>query len=97
MPSNNQTILQVKSQLNKIFNISGELKQAYNNLLCYRHFLIFCSLTEKVIAQPDRYFDLHFFKDDFKNNITGKMLNQLFELIIGADNTEIKHTIKARK
>ncbi len=97
MPSSNQTILQVKSRLNKLFNFSGELKQAYNNLLCYRHFLIFCSLTEKVIAQPDRYFDLHFFKDDFKNSTTGKMLNQIFELIIGADNTEIKATNKAGK
>lgn len=97
MPSNNQTISQVKSHLNKLFNFSGELKQAYNNLLCYRHFLIFCSLTEKVIAQPDRYFDLHFFKDDFKNSTTGKMLNQIFELIIGADKPEIQDTKKARR
>ena len=97
MPSSNQTISQVKSRLNKLFNFSGELKQAYNNLLCYRHFLIFCSLTEKVIAQPDRYFDLHFFKDDFKNSTTGKMLNQIFELIIGADKPEIQDTKKARR
>lgn len=96
-PVSNQTISQVRSHLNKFFKFSGELKQAYNNLLSYRHFLIFCSLTERVIAQPDRYFDLHFFKDDFKNSTNGKMLNRIFELIIGADNTELKATNKAEK
>ncbi|SCB85986.1 MULTISPECIES: DUF3732 domain-containing protein [Snodgrassella] len=96
-PVSNQTILKTKQHLNKYFNFSNELKQAYNNLLSYRHFLIFCTLTEKIIAQPDIYFDQKFFSDDFKYSGTGKMLNHIFELIIGANNVEIKATNKATK
>lgn len=93
MPKSNDTISKVETRLNELFNISGELKQAYNKL-SYRQFLIFCSLTESIIAQPDRYFDLHYFNEEFPNSNNGKKLNQLLKLIIGADNIKIKATSK---
>lgn len=83
-PCSNKSIQDVMLLLNKKFNISDDFTQAFFKGFSFRHFLIFSSLTEEIIAQPDIYFDKDFYSEDYDKNTKISKIHQIFKLIIGA-------------
>lgn len=93
----NKQIPEIKSLLDKEFGITDELRFPFGKdsgsisfNISYRHFLLFNSLTEDVIASSETYFDTAFYgKEEYD-----EALKHIFELVIGSD--EMK-TIRANE
>lgn len=86
-PKCNSNVKDIKNYLNKKFNITDEFSKGFFNNFSFRHFLIFCFLTEEIISQSNIYFDGNFFRDEYKYSTSNK-LKQIFELIIGANSLD---------
>ncbi len=99
-PESNIEIAELMSLLDKEFGITNALRFPYGKEmgetsfnLSYRHFLLFNSITESVISDPETYFDAVFYgKDNFE-----KALPHIFDLVIGVNNMESLKAIERIK
>ena len=83
IPHVNADSVKVTRQLNKEFGIDNiVLHQGKDTMrVSFRYFLIFCYLTEDIIATMNLYFDAAFFKD----KLYDIFLDQLLKLALGLD------------
>jgi len=96
-PLENIQIAEIKSILDMEFGITDNLRFSYGKdlgktffNLSYRHFLVFNSLTEDIIAASKTYFDTTFYgKVEYD-----KALNHIFYMVIGVNDME---NIKAQE
>lgn len=94
-PVGNISRAKLEQQLNKEFGIDNiVLRQGKDTLrVSYRYFLLFCYLTEDIIATMNSYFDTDFFND----RLYDLFLDPLLKLAIGLDElneTDLKQALQ---
>jgi hypothetical protein len=96
-PENNTELVTVKSILNSEFGITDELKDSFEKKIAnfsYRYFLLFNTLTARLIGDNTNYFDTAF----FGSKEYEKALPDIFDLAIGVSDMEkIKALDKLKK